>query len=162
MVHHRRLVVALGALVFALGGCSSEARAPSQPLASSEADYWRVADRLQRALEPRWDARLQRYSADHSVALINADLLATHALAALHGHRGPARKDARARAIARLLTGSPPFLWRLPPRPWGSMTHAPGWTIVVDSPTGLQHPVFESQIVDGLVAAWRARRARCG
>jgi hypothetical protein len=37
------------------------------------------------------------------------------------------------------------------------MAHAPGWSSGIDD-LGSQHPVFETQIVGGLAAAWRARR----
>lgn len=86
-------------------------------------------------------------------------MLTTHALAALHGHEGAARNDPRAWAIVRMLVASPPYLRHMPPAPWTSLTHAPGWSASVSDPGAAQHPVFDTQVVDGLVAAWRARRA---
>jgi hypothetical protein len=152
----RLLVWAVVAI--AAAGCSDGLSAAARAQGGDDR-YWDVADRLQRTLEPRWSEHDGLYVTHGSEAAINGQMLVTHALAALHGHDGPARRDGRARAIARRLTASPPYLPQLPPRPWDSMTHAPGWSAGVDNLGGLQHPVFETQIVGGLAAAWRARRA---
>jgi hypothetical protein len=140
----RRLAIVLVALA---------AAGPAAPaLAYDEAGYWQVADRLQAPLEPRWHDGL--YAGGDGSAL-NGLMLTTHALAALHGHRGPSRHDDRARALARRLAASPPFVAR---RSTGTgLSHAPGWSGSLTDPRAAQHPVFDTQVVDGLLAAWRAR-----
>ena len=93
-------------------------------------------------------------------SMLNALMLLTHSAAAQAGHAGPARRDERARRIARLLVTPPAFVVRPPARPGpGSQVHVPGWSNALDSVHGTQHEVFDAEIVDGLVAAWRARRA---
>ena len=91
---------------------------------------------------------------------VNASLLLTHAVAAQRGHEGPARNDHRARLIAaRLTRRGGPFVERGDAPP-GAQRHAPGWVSSMDSPSGAdQHLVYDAEVVDGLVAAWRARRA---
>ena len=90
---------------------------------------------------------------------VNAWLLLAHAVAAQRGHEGPARNDHRARLIAaRLTRRGGPFVDRSEAPP-GSQHHAPGWVSSMDSPSGAdQHLVYDAEVVDGLVAAWRARR----
>jgi hypothetical protein len=124
--------------------------------AFDDAAYWRVADRLQAPLEPRWGDGL--YAGGDGSAL-NGQMLATHALAALHDHHGASRHDDRARAIVRRLVASPPYLAHTPPAPWTSLAHVPGWSASVQDAGAAQHPVFDTQVVDGLLAAWQARRA---
>jgi hypothetical protein len=111
-----------------------------------DAGYLAVADRLQRRLDPLWNARAGRYepgpgSTDTEV---NADLLVVHSLAALAGHHGPARADARARAVARFLVSRE--IWT------GS-----GWLAVPGRPN--RHLVFDVEAIDGLVHAYLARAA---
>ena len=66
--------------------------------------------------------------------------------------RAPDRRPADA-AAAR------PFVERGDAPP-GAQRHAPGWVSSMDSPSGAdQHLVYDAEVVDGLVAAWRARRA---
>src|SRR3954452_21243719 len=68
----------------------------------------------------------------------------------------PAREDARARAIAAKLvapTGGP-FV----NTPGAGQSHAPGWVNSMGG-HGAQHLVFDAEVVDGLVYAYRARHA---
>src|SRR4051812_5838743 len=117
------------------------APAPATPL--DDAGYLRVADRLVARLP--WDAQRHRYAAGSGTTTeVNADLLAVHAEAALRGHRGAARNDARARAIARLLTG--PRIWR-----------GNGWK--AGPANANMHVVFQAEAAEGLAAAYAARRA---
>jgi hypothetical protein len=89
--------------------------------------------------------------------MVNSLMLLTHSVAALKGHEGPARNDHRARLIAKELVTSPAFITTRPAQPKpGSQTHVPGWTNSLDG-VGGQHLVFDAEVVDGLVYAWRAR-----
>ena len=112
------------------------------------AGYLAVADRLVARLCARWDARGGHYRAGSgSTTQVNADLLLVYSGAALAGHRGPARDDARAVAIARFLTGRRIFRGGA----------SPGWRA---GPTNRsQHEVFQAETIEGLQAAYAARRA---
>jgi hypothetical protein len=82
-------------------------------------------------------------------------LLLTHSVAAMKGWTGPARNDARARALAaRLVNPGGPYLTK----PGLGQAHAPGWVNSM-SGRGNQHLVFDAEVVDGLVYAYRAREA---
>ena len=86
----RRLVVLVSAIVL-LGAAPARA-------AYTDADYWRFADRLAAGLDDRWSDTLGAYVQEHHAEVReNAGMLLTHSIAALAGHRGPTRQDARAR-----------------------------------------------------------------
>jgi hypothetical protein len=141
--------------VLALG-----ASAPAR--AYDDAGYLAYADRMQQRLDSLWSERDGFYQPGPGGvdALVNANLLAVHSVAAQHGHTGPARNDRRARLIAKALVSSPVFIERPTPHPpAGSQTHAPGWTSSMLSSGANQHLVYDAEIVDGLVHAWKARRA---
>jgi hypothetical protein len=87
--------------------------------------------------------------------MANSMLLLTHAVAAMQGHEGPARNDHRARELALRLVSGPPFV----NKPGTGQTHAPGWVNSMTSSNGGQHLVFDAEVVDGLVYAYRARQA---
>src|ERR1044071_1147577 len=73
-------------------------RAPRAAAAAprfGDAAYWAFADRMQNVLDPFWDG--DSYRPHRSMQ--NANMLLTHAAAALAGHEGPARRDDRARAL---------------------------------------------------------------
>ena len=135
--------------------------APASAAGLDEAGYWQLADATQQRLDPTWDERAEMYRPGGSGTdpAVNASLLLTHAVAAQRGHEGPARNDRRARLIAaRLTRRGAPFVERGEAPP-GSQHHAPGWVSSMDSPGGAdQHLVYDAEVVDGLVAAWRARR----
>ena len=123
--------------------------------------YWAFADRCQRLLEDLWSPWLGHYqSGGRGETSLNANLLFTHAAAALAGHRGPARQDERARAIAWRLCQVPP--WRPPgtaPPPSGSawdQTHDWGWGAALDSHEH-QHVAIDAAVVSGLAQTWLAR-----
>ena len=124
-------------------------------------DYWGFADRCQRLLDGLWSPAEGAYrSPGEGETSLNASLLFTHAAAALAGHRGPARQDARARAIAARLCRVPPW------RPAGSgppstgsasdQTHDWGWGAALDSHAA-QHVAVDTAVVRGLAQAWLAR-----
>jgi hypothetical protein len=123
--------------------------------------YWAFADRCQRLLDDLWSPWLGHYqSGGRGETSVNANLLFTHATAALAGHRGPARQDERARAIALRLCQVPP--WRpqgtgLPPSGTaGDQTHDWGWGATIDSHEH-QHVAIDATVVRGLAQAWLAR-----
>ncbi|HEX2104666.1 MAG TPA: hypothetical protein VHF51_13505, partial [Solirubrobacteraceae bacterium] len=122
-----------------------------------EAGYLAVSDRLARRLHSRWDARSRRYrpGADLTETMTNANLLLVHAVAARRGHTGPARADARARAIVSWLVDSPIWVERAPAHRH-KQGHAPGW--VAETGGWQQHLVIDAEVVDGLTHAYRARR----
>ena len=135
---------------------------PTAALAYDDAGYLAYADRMQERLDPLWHEESGQYRPGPGGvdALVNSLLLLTHSVAAQQGHTGPARNDHRARLIARALVSPPVFIERpsAHPKP-GSQTHAPGWTSSMWSSDAGQHLVFDAEIVDGLVHAWKARRA---
>ena len=85
--------------------------APASAVGYDDAGYLAYADRMQERLDRMWDERRGFYRPGNggADALINANLLLTHSVAAHAGHRGPARNDARARSIAEALVSSPVF-----------------------------------------------------
>jgi hypothetical protein len=136
---------------------SAAATVPSAPLTDS--GYWAVADHMQQLLDSSWDEQRGEYRPGGGGAdpMVNSLMLLTHSVAALQNHDGPARNDHRARLIAKALVSYPTFLTQRPTNPPpGSQVHAPGWTNSLDSEGG-QHLVFDAEVVDGLVYAWRAR-----
>jgi hypothetical protein len=126
-----------------------------------DAGYLAYADRLQQRLSPMWDERRGMYiPGDCGCApLVNAGLLLTHSVAAQAGHDGPTRNDRRARRIVKALVSPPAFIDRRPHNPpAGSQIHWPGWSNTMLS-SGGQHLVYDAEVVDGLVHAWKARNA---
>ena len=111
--------------------------------------YLAVANTLAARLSSLWDARGGYYRAGSgTVTEVNADLLLVHSAAALAGHRGAARDDVRAVRIARFLTGA---------RIWRGAGSSPGWR--AGPANNNRHVVFQAEAIEGLQAAYRARRA---
>src|SRR3954470_17794103 len=153
------LVLAAAALALSAGTASAQTASgvPRAPLTDS--GYWAVADQMQHLLDATWDERRGEYRPGGGGAdpMVSSLMLLTHSVAALHGHQGAARNDHRARLLAKALVSYPTFLTRRPAHPKaGSQTHVPGWTNSLDG-VGAQHLVFDAEVVDGLVYAWRAR-----
>jgi hypothetical protein len=131
------------------------------PAAAADFDdpaYWSFADQRAQRLDSRWDAGAGYYklAAGGAEPMSNSMILLTYSVAAMNGHQGPARNDARARAIAAKLvapTGGP-FVTK----PGAGQAHAPGWVNAMNG-HGRQHLVFDAEVVDGLVYAYRARQA---
>lgn len=112
--------------------------------ALDRAGYLAVADALAARLCPLWDARRGRYRAGSGTTTnVNADLLLVHSAAALAGHRGAAREDARAVAIVRFLTARP--IWR----------PGKGWQAGPDNAD--RHEVFQAEVIEALQVAYEAR-----
>ena len=126
-----------------------------------DAGYLGVADRLQPVFASQWDESAGRYEEGGGgvESTINANLLSVHAIAAQRGYRGPSRQDHRARVLVRSLLATPPYVSTLPPRIDGSSQwHAPGWVSSMHHLRSGQHVMVDSEVVDGLAAAWSARR----
>jgi hypothetical protein len=153
-LRRRRLHLALlAALAFLLAPSTASA----EGRASYDEDaYWAFADRMQLRLDALWDEHAGFYRAGSGGVepMTNAMLLLTHSVAAMRGHDGPARADERARRLAERLVSSPPFVRR----PGSAQAHAPGWVNSMSDLRGAQHLVFDAEVVDGLVYAYRARR----
>ena len=91
--------------------------------------------------------------------MVNALELLTHSVAAREGYRGRARNDHRARILARKLVLPPVYITHsAPATPDGTTLHTPGWTSAMSGGIGDAHEVFDTEIIDGLVHAWLARR----
>ncbi|MBE2319465.1 hypothetical protein DVA67_026075 [Solirubrobacter sp. CPCC 204708] len=124
--------------------------------AMDDAGYFRVADELQQTLNSRWDGDAGYYKLGGGGVepMANSMLLLTHSVAAMKGWTGPSRNDARARALAaRLVRPGGPYVTK----PAAGQAHAPGWVNSM-SGRGGQHLVFDAEVVDGLVYAYRARQ----
>src|SRR3954447_1836102 len=123
----------------------------SSPAAAVASPYWDCADRLQVLFDPRWASGMYQPAR----AMVNANLLLTHAAAAVAGHEGPARNDPRARALVDSLCNGPAWVKRLSS---GSQAHVPGWR---DGLTGggIQPLVVDTEIAWALSVAWQAREA---
>jgi hypothetical protein len=130
---------------------------PSGARAATDADYWRYADGIQHRLDAQWDEQAGYYKMGGGGVepMANSMLLLTHSVAAMKGHDGPSRNDHRARELALRLVDGVPFV----NKPGTGQTHAPGWVNSMSDPRGGQHLVFDAEVVDGLVYAYRAREA---
>jgi hypothetical protein len=134
---------------------------PAQAHAWDEAGYWAFADKLSRRLDDSWNRERDQYRPGSSSVdtMMNANMLLVHATAALRGHQGDARQDARARSIVAKLMGTPPWVEAVPfPAP-GSQPHVPGWVASMTDEFTPQHLVVDGEVTDALAAAWRARDA---
>ena len=151
----------LRALLCALPLLAYAASSPTPALAYDDAGYLAYADRMQERLDGLWNEQRGIYEPGPGGvdALVNASILLTYSVAAKRGHEGPARNDHRARLVARALVSAPVFIDRRPSHPpAGSQIHTPGWTSSMYSSEANQHLVYDAEIVDGLVHAWKARR----
>ena len=131
---------------------------PAAAADKTDADYWSFADNMAQRIDNRWDADAgyYKFAGGGVEPMANSMALLTYSVAATTGHQGPARNDARARAIAAKLvapTGGP-FV----EKPAPGQSHAPGWVNAMNG-RGYQHLVFDAEVVDGLVYAYRARDA---
>jgi hypothetical protein len=126
-----------------------------------DAHYWEFADWLQVALDRLWNESHTSYTTD---TRLSACVLMTHAIAALKGHNGRSRDDARARQLAARLCESPPFRPARNGRPTRhpdprseSQAHAPGWVSSVARSDSSQHLTVDPKVARALYYAWRAR-----
>ena len=152
----------LRALLCALPLLAYAASSPTPAFAYDDAGYLQYADRMQERLDGLWNEQRGIYEPGPGGvdALVNAGLLLTHSVAAQAGHAGAARNDHRARLVAKALVTAPAFIDRRPSHPpAGSQIHVPGWSSSMYTIDAGQHLVYDAEIVDGLVHAWKARKA---
>ena len=129
------------------------AEAEQPPLRDS--DYWALVERSFTDLDGWWSPSQRAYveNGAHSPQVrVNAGMLTIHAIAALEGHVGRARNDARARTLVDRFT-SPPM--------WGGArtdagSHTVCWSASMDRPAG-GHAAIEPKVAESLAWAWRAR-----
>lgn len=135
--------------------------APTVDRAEQVAQLWAFADRRAAELDSRWSERAGGYitRGNSFSTRLNANLMSVHALAALAGHNGPARRDERVAPIVRALTSSPAFQLSGPrPASASSQFHVPGWS--ADAATYLPsrgHVSLDPQAAEGIALAVRAR-----
>ena len=134
---------------------------PAPALAWDESGYWDFADKLSRRLDDTWNPELGRYKPGASSvdAMMNANMLLLHSAAALRGHEGASRQDARALSIATQLMNTPPWTEAVTAPPPGSHVHVPGWVASMTDPNTAQHLVVDGEVTDGLAMAWQAKDA---
>jgi hypothetical protein len=134
-------------------GLLAPATASAQPY--DDGAYFAAADTLQQRLDRYWNDKRGHYDGGGGGVepMVNSLMLLGHAVAAMQGHTGPSRNDERARKLALALVKGP-FVTK----PGHGQPHAPGWTNSMDG-RGTQHLVFDAEVVDGLVYAYRARKA---
>jgi hypothetical protein len=147
----RAAVAALAAL---LVSCAAVAPAQAAGPPFRDADYWAFADRSFAELDSWWNPARQAYVKPGHGAQIrpNAGLLAIHAIAALEGHAGPARNDARARLLVGRLTRPPAYRGRRA----RLASHTVCWSASL-SHRGAGHAAIEPKVAEALAWAWRAR-----
>ena len=123
---------------------------------ADDARYWNVADELVGRLEPKWSARWARTgSAWGGVETTgNANLLVVHSVAAHAGPRGPGTRR-RPRAGHRRPAPRAPAV--RDDAVAAGRPHAPGWTVSMRDLPSYMHMAVDSEVVDGLAFAWRAR-----
>ncbi len=132
--------------------------APAAHAASyDDTAYWSFADRMQERLDDTWDSNAGHYrpGGGGTDLSVNAEMLLTHAVAAMEGHTGAARQDARARAIAKRMVSAPAF--RETPIRSSRHGHAPGWGNTLNGGSD-QHLVWDANAMDALTYAYRARK----
>src|SRR5215218_8167921 len=132
------------------------AAAPASASALDDDGYWAFADRMQTKVDRYWDEDAGLYSGLSSGG--HADVLLTLAVAAERDHHGAARNDRRARRLVDALVDSPPFVATPPPAWKDAQTHAPGFVSSMRTARSNQHLVVDSEVIDGLRYAWKARR----
>src|SRR4051812_39269198 len=132
--------------------------APAKAATYDDAAYWAFADNLQQLADRHWDEQNGYFhlGGGGSEPMSNSMQLLTYSVAAMHGHEGPSRNDRRARILADRLVSAPPFVTA---KTGSGQVHAPGWVNSMTSKAGGQHLVFDAEVVDGLVYAYRARDA---
>src|SRR5687768_14084897 len=112
MSRPRRRLRAAVPIAVAVAALAAAAVPSAHAAPLNDAGYWAFADRMQERLGSLWDEDAGYYRAGSGGVepMANSLMLLTHSVAALEGHHGPARDDARARRIARRLVEAPPFV----------------------------------------------------
>ena len=122
---------------------------------------WILPDRLLERIDGQWQRSRRIYLDRGGVSIrANAMLLELHALAALAGHTGPARQDARIAGLVRFFTTPPVVVYRTTTkRSTASFPHTPAWESVFrgDSTKAILHPSADAIVARALATAYRAR-----
>lgn len=152
-------LAALAALLL-VAGLASPAAA-QEPAPATSDDPWFLADALITRIDGDWQTRREVYLDRGSVSIrANAMLLELHALAALSGHEGAARQDARLPGLVRFFTTPPVVVYKnTKKRQVAHFPHTPAWTSVftTNSEKATLHPSADAIIARALATAWRAR-----
>ncbi|MDO9356219.1 MAG: hypothetical protein Q7T55_21150, partial [Solirubrobacteraceae bacterium] len=123
--------------------------------------YWNLPDQLVARLDEQWQKNRQLYLDRGGVSIrANAMLMELHALAALAGHEGASRQDARLPGLVKLFTTPPVVVYKTTTkRSTASFPHTPAWESVyrADSEKAVLHPSADAIIARALAVAWRAR-----
>ena len=136
----------------------ARAAAASGGVGLSEAGYWEFIDPIAARMDHLWDAGARCYAVGgEAESAINAAMLTIHAVAALRDHRGAARADDRARALAGRMCESPPWSERSKPTRPDKMFHVGGWLASVRSAGAGMEKSVDPKVAEGLACAWRAR-----
>ena len=151
----RACLVALLAVL----ACARPATALPDAPPLRDADYLAFADRIVAGVNVDWDEARGMYVSpgNGSAVRMNANLLLVHAVAAQTGHDGPARQDARARALLGTLTRAPSSVLATHART-SDPTRSVCWTRDLGSQRR-DHRSSDPQVTEALALAWRARRA---
>ena len=153
----------LRALLCALPLLAYAASSPTPAFAYDDAGYLAYADRMQERLDGLWNEQRGIYEPGPGRRRrARQRRAAAHAQRRRAGRaRGPGaqrppraarRQGARHRARVHR---PPPAATRRP----GSQIHVPGWSSSMYTIDAGQHLVYDAEIVDGLVHAWKARQA---
>ncbi len=155
------LLAVLTGLLHMPAGARAQAPAPAVDRAEQVEQLWAFVDRRAAELDGQWRPKLGGYvtRGGSFSTRMNANMTAVHALAALAGHVGPARRDERVGQMVDALTRAPAFLdvARRPARATAHF-HVPGWTPDAGSYLPLrEHVSLDPQAAEGLALAIRAR-----
>jgi hypothetical protein len=127
----------------------------------TEGDRWLLADRLSARMDGNWVKSRGVYGGTGNFSIrMNAMFLELHALAALQGHTGPARQDARIAPLLTFFTTSPVVVRRtLIKRATAQFPHVPAFEAVFTRHTkhASLHPSADAIVMRALAAAWRVR-----
>jgi hypothetical protein len=131
--------------------------APTDP----STEHWLLADRLSARLNGVWLKNRAVYGGSGNISIrMNAMLLELHAMAALSGHTGAARKDDRVTPLVQFFTTAPVVVRRtLRHRSTGVFPHTPAFEAVFtrSSSHAVLHPSADAIVARALLAAWRVR-----
>jgi hypothetical protein len=124
-------------------------------------EHWLLADRLSARLDSVWLKHRAVYGGSGNISIrMNAMLLELHAMAALSGHTGAARKDDRVTPLVQFFTTAPVVVRKtLRHRSTGVFPHTPAFEAVFtrSSSHAVLHPSADAIVARALLAAWRAR-----
>ncbi len=161
----RRRALALGARTVLAGSVagplSSLASASAEAAAGTRNDvFLSFMDTVCARLSDQWSVERGAYhpTVGGYSTLVNARMLQVHANAAVVGHSGPSRNDARALSLVSVLLASP-APWRTVGDAYtrrDKMFHIPGWTESLKEPDAAMDKAVDPQVAEALTAAWRA------